>query len=310
MNFSLLGLVLFARSKPKQGVVLLVFSILNIWVLSSWDCWWYADSFSQRSIVQSYPVFFLALGFLIQKTQTRSFKLTIGLSAIMLVLIAFNLFQVFQFNNWILHSQRMTKEYYWNIFGITEGNKADRSLLDIDRNLNYLPEKPIIKQSIIYKDNFESEGTFAYKQLTFKREGSITIDNGENTLQPIKFAVRDLFDTSFAYIVCKVRLRSNFEASENNFGIEFTTTDLYNGKRYGYKYKNLTNLESYQKGKWNTLELIVIPPILRGEGDSIQFDFRHFGTHPIEVDQITAELFDPSSVSKNEKLEFLLAFGR
>lgn len=304
MIFALLGFISFVRSKPKQGILLLLFSVLNIWVLSSWDCWWYADSFSQRSIVQSYPVFFLSLGFLINQIQLKSAKLNIALSVVILILIGFNLFQIFQFNNWVLHSQRMTKEYYWEIFGKTSNEGVNRNLLDVDRNLNHLPENRIAIQEVIYNETFEKEGVFNYRGFEFEKEGVLLLDETIKSLPPIKFAVSELFDTSYAYLVCKVVLKSNYESWNNNFGIEFTATDNYNGKRYGYKYKNLTNLKSYKKGKWNTLELVVIPPILRGEEDSIRFDFLHFGNQPIEVDRVIVELFDPSATAKKDKLEY------
>ena len=304
MIFSLLGFISLIRDRPKQGAVLLIFSVLNIWVLSSWDCWWYADSFSQRSIVQSYPVFYLSLGFLVKEIHTRYSKLTAPFSFVIAGLIGFNLFQVFQFNNWILHSQLMTKEYYWDIFGETDGDNVDRILLDIDRNLNYLPKAPIVKQRVLYNRSFESEGNFAFKGYNYNKEGSLFINKESRLTTPIKFAVKDLYDSTYAYLRCRVRLKSDYSADENNFGIEFTAEDVYHSKPYGYKHKNLNNLEFYKKGEWNTVELVVVTPIFRSEEDSVQFNFIHFGQQPIEVDQVLVELFDPSSTKDNQSLGF------
>lgn len=304
MIFSLLGFISLIRNRLRQGAVLLIFSVLNIWILSSWDCWWYADSFSQRSIVQSYPVFYLSLGFFIKEIHSRYSKLTIPLSVVIIFLVGLNLFQVFQFNNWILHSQLMTKEYYWNIFGVTDANKVDRNLLEVDRNLNYLPDTPIAKQRVLYNKCFESEESFTFKGYNYSKEGSLTLNKESRFATQIKFAVKDLYDSTYAYLRCRVRLKSDYGADENNFGIEFTAEDVYHAKPYGYKYKNLNNLESYKKGEWNTVELVVVTPIFRSEEDSVQFNFKHFGQQPIEVDQVLVELFDPSSTKGTQRLVF------
>ena len=54
------------KNKNQALVSLSVFSVINIYLLSSWTCWWYAESFGQRSMVQSYLIYIIPLGFLIQ----------------------------------------------------------------------------------------------------------------------------------------------------------------------------------------------------------------------------------------------------
>ena len=198
----------------------------------------------------------------------------------------------------------MTKEYYWNIFGVINPNDADRFLLEVDRNLNYLPEQPIVKQRVLYNKTFESEEAFSFMGYNYKKEGSLLINKESRLTTPIKFAVKDLYDSTYAYLRCRVRLKSDFGADENNFGIEFTAEDVYHAKPYGYKYKNLNNLEFYKKGEWNTVELVVVTPIFRSEEDSFQFKFIHFGQQPMEVDQVLVELFDPSSTKETQNLVF------
>ena len=54
MLLSLLGFWVMYKKRVKQFLPFFVFTIINIYVLSSWTCWWYAESFGQRSLVQSY----------------------------------------------------------------------------------------------------------------------------------------------------------------------------------------------------------------------------------------------------------------
>lgn len=124
------------------------------------------------------------------------------------------------------------------------------------------------------------------KPVSFHKKAN----KGKKRTTPIKFAVKDLCDSTYAYLRCRVRLKSEFSADENNFGIEFTAEDVYRSKPYGYKYKNFNNLEYYKKGEWNTVELVVITPTFRSEEDSVRFNFIHFGQQPIEIDQVLVEL--------------------
>ena len=48
----------------------------------------------------------------------------------------------------------------------------------------------------------------------------------------------------------------------------------------------------------------MVTPIFRSEEDSVQFNFKHFGQQPIEVDQVLVELFDPSSTKGTQRLVF------
>ena len=43
---------------------LFVFTILNLYLISCWTTWWYAESFSQRPLTHSYPIYVLVIGFL------------------------------------------------------------------------------------------------------------------------------------------------------------------------------------------------------------------------------------------------------
>jgi len=130
--FSFIGIWYAWKSNKPLTFALVFFAALNIYILSSWDCWWYAASFSSRVMVDSYIVFALLLGFFIKHlTKTRLYQtLGLGIGACILFL---NAFQSLQYFRGIIDNGRMTKDHYWYVFGKLHFKKYDTSLLEIDR---------------------------------------------------------------------------------------------------------------------------------------------------------------------------------
>lgn len=132
MFFSLLGLFLGFSKKYPFGLGFFLFTALNLWVVSSWSCWWYAGSFGQRSIVQSYPEMAIALGVFITFIQNKKvLKYLFGILASLFVIL--NLFQTWQMSKRIIHPTRMSQEYYFAIFGKTEAPFNGEELMLVER---------------------------------------------------------------------------------------------------------------------------------------------------------------------------------
>jgi hypothetical protein len=89
---------------------------MNIYVISSWWCWWYGGGLGQRSFIDQYGI--LAPGFaaFMKWTTERPVVLKASLFAMIVVLIAFNLFQTFQYHTGAIHYVSMTKNSYWETF--------------------------------------------------------------------------------------------------------------------------------------------------------------------------------------------------
>lgn len=83
------------RGYPFRNAVL-TFCILNIWVITAWSDWRYGSSYSTRALVQSYPVFALALGCAVQYffRQRKSY----WLYTLLVLLIALNIYQLRIYN--------------------------------------------------------------------------------------------------------------------------------------------------------------------------------------------------------------------
>jgi hypothetical protein len=178
MFFATLGFYqIYQKQKPIFWALFSYF-IFNLYLVSSWTTWWYASSFSQRAIEQSYPIMGITLGFFfVYQVKWRKWMLTFAS-----IFIFLNLFQTYQYHVQILPDDRITKEYYLSVFGQVRGpSKEQLKLLSIDREqtvfinedqyvkvktIHYKGQKPLMmsQQQNMYTKNIR----IPYDQLTSK----------------------------------------------------------------------------------------------------------------------------------------------
>jgi hypothetical protein len=137
MVLPMIGLVVLWRHNRGMGVPVLTFFLLNLWVVSAWDVWWYGGSIGQRALVQSYAVLSLPLaGLLTWAFAPRRRQLMLwALVPVLILLVDLNLFQHWQYMYGIIHPENMTRRYYWAIFNKTTISQDDFALLDVDTSI-------------------------------------------------------------------------------------------------------------------------------------------------------------------------------
>lgn len=110
---------LFFLWKQKRGMLvpLVFFTILNIYVVSSWWSWWYGGGFGMRAYVETYALYSLGFAAFAQWVLTRR-RLWVKLPMIILIVafVSLNLFQTRQYYFGGIHYVGMTQEAYWYQF--------------------------------------------------------------------------------------------------------------------------------------------------------------------------------------------------
>ncbi|MDB4088185.1 hypothetical protein N9544_01030 [Flavobacteriales bacterium] len=129
--FFVLGLFFIKKFPFRKSV--LVFCLLNVWIVISWFDWKYGSTYSTRAMVQSYPIFALSLAAFIQYFSNKKWKFLMFIPA--LYFIGVNLFQIHQYNTTVLHSRDMNRLYYASIYLNPSPTPLDMSLLDADEFL-------------------------------------------------------------------------------------------------------------------------------------------------------------------------------
>ena len=109
------GFILLYKRKKQFFYPIAVYLVLTIYVLSSWWSWWYGGSFGSRSMIDAYAVmsfpFAAITEYMIKRKIIKWFYLLILIN-----LIWYNVFQLFQYRAGAIHYWSMTKEMYWETF--------------------------------------------------------------------------------------------------------------------------------------------------------------------------------------------------
>jgi hypothetical protein len=93
------GFFLMRKKEYKRSV--LIFLILNIWIIISWSDWTYGASYSTRAFVQSYPIFAIPLAAVLSQLIKTPLKFSITF-LILIALTALNFYQIAIYNKGIL----------------------------------------------------------------------------------------------------------------------------------------------------------------------------------------------------------------
>jgi hypothetical protein len=168
MYLSIIGLILLFFKKNKNFWTIAIFMTLNLYIISSWDCWWYGGSFSQRAVIQSYPLLAFSIAFFLNSLKELKI-LRIPTIIFILFCTWLNLFMSFQtiYCDNVMESDAMTKSYFWRIFGKTSVTKHDRMLLDTDEQI---PICDTSKIEYFYSNSFD--GTNAPRTNYYKSPSS------------------------------------------------------------------------------------------------------------------------------------------
>ncbi|OGX88386.1 hypothetical protein [Hymenobacter glacialis] len=153
----LAGLVVLWRTHRAVAVPVLAFVVLNLWVVSAWDIWWYGGSIGQRALVQSYAVLALpwaaAVAWLLAPARRPALKAAAVVAAVLLVDL--NLFQHWQYMRSIIHPEEMNNRYYFAVFNNTMPTQADFALLDVKTRLP--KAERFYRPQVIGKLDFENQ---------------------------------------------------------------------------------------------------------------------------------------------------------
>lgn len=116
MVLSIAGIVLMFKKLKRFSLAISVFTILNMYIVFSWWCWWYGGSFGMRALIDSYGMLAIPMAVLFSesfKYRKYVYKFVVGLS---LILILQNVFFVRKYRSGSIHWDSMTKEAFWNAF--------------------------------------------------------------------------------------------------------------------------------------------------------------------------------------------------
>lgn len=153
MILALAGILRLRKAMPEVFLPLVTYGLIAFWIISSWSEWWYGASFSIRPMITLYPLLAIPMALLLDGWRRSPRSFSIGGGALITSLVALNLFQTWQLNEWIIHPYRTTAAYYWKVFGRTTLPPGTSELLLVERRFDakevLLDPSPYTKSPVI-----------------------------------------------------------------------------------------------------------------------------------------------------------------
>ena len=293
MIFSIIGLATLYRINRVIFYPLLIYFIANLYIVSSWSCWWYAQSFGQRALIQSYPVMAISLGYFLVylNDKTRNFKIAIYF--VLLAFIVLNLFQTRQFIHGIIDADRMTIGYYLKVFGKIHADKKNKRLLLIKRSFDgketFTNEAGYVSK-LLQKREFEDLKTKTSTRFVLSGKKSFLLDSTTIYSPVIEASYQEITNQDHAWIRASAYIYPTSDIKTNPFS--FVIHFEHNG--YAYKYKAFDSEKMNLKlNEWNRVCFDYLTPEVRRKTNNLKVYIWHRGKGELFVDDLQVEIFEP-----------------
>ncbi|MEW6078929.1 MAG: hypothetical protein AB1724_14035 [Thermodesulfobacteriota bacterium] len=115
MALALAGIGLLYKHLREWFYPILIFTVLNVYVILSWWSWWYGGGFGLRPVIESYSILSIPLAVLFavalkKRTAVKAVVLTTAF-----IVLALNIFQTHQYRLHLIHWDGMTARAYWAV---------------------------------------------------------------------------------------------------------------------------------------------------------------------------------------------------
>ncbi|MCC6180426.1 MAG: hypothetical protein IT237_01190 [Bacteroidia bacterium] len=299
MLFALIGLFVLFKKNRTMFLSVFIYFILNFYVMSSWSCWWYGDSFSSRAIIPSYVILSIPLGFMFVEINKHRFKYLFV--TIVMFLIALNLFQSWQVTKGIIHGSNMSRAYYFSTFLQTEKpTKEQKALLLMDKtalNFKYdtvVPDLSNYKLVLRKVDDFDktikdSIWTRGFLASSLPNSYETNLFN-RFCILPNDIPYKKI--TKKSHLIFRLSTKFFTRMPPDSLDAELLINMQHSNKWFSVKSKKIKN-SSYKQGVWNELELYYITPDFWNKNDFVQWYFWNQSNHSIYVDDLTLEAYEP-----------------
>lgn len=297
MLFGIAGFF-FLRKQKTVFAALLVFFVINLWFVSSWTVWWYAESFGSRAILQSYAVMLFPLTALLAWAYAKRIR-GILVSIPLVLLFAFNLFQTWQFEHGVIDASRMTKEYYWFAFGKTKVSYEDKRqrllLIRDDEGIErFTPDSTyeLKKVFTLSWDDANSKDSIAH---VFEGSGSIAL-TPESPFTPANtFTYSDIAEgADHFWVKASVWLYSDDSLAIADPRLVVHFEGKGGGKGKVYKYKAVQLPPGIPSHKWVKLEKDYLTPEVRSSDEDFFNSYLWLaGPGTVYADEFRLEFYAP-----------------
>ncbi len=278
---AIFGIFIMARKRNPLAIASLLFLFINLYIISSWTCWWYAGaSYSSRSMVSSYGILAIGLGYFFTVLLEKNNKIkVIGFSSVILI-VALNLFQMWQFNSGIIDGERMTWDYYKKVFLKTQVNEEYKKYLLVERSTesieNFIPDNK----------KYESRVLSILEESTPKKDSIFILKKESEFALAINESFENLASNKEYFWI---RLEAEIWLEEEIQNAPLLVISFHH-KEKSYKYRTSEYLISgFKPNSWNKIQMDYMSPEPRNKKDNLKIYWwnRKLNETPIKGFKIT-----------------------
>lgn len=240
----------FRRDRKMQ--IVFIYTLVFIYLASSWTNWWYGGGFSQRAMVQAYVMLSFPLAGLVNYSFFKHTKLSSGLRVLIPLLVVLSIWQSTQYKNGVLTSDTVTADYYFSSFFDSEMDPTKKHLLGFNRF------------DVYAQPNYGLPDGFDLVQ-TFELNLGETSLNDMDFTPGFKMAYQDLCEEEFCFIL----FTGVFQGMPpKNAGL-VTTFD--HAGSYGYQLRNVREnlVDSNITDSSYTSTAVYLTPHMRSKRDTL-----------------------------------------
>lgn len=294
MILALMGLWFLYRHDRKVFTPIFIFTLLNIYLLSSWTCWWYAESFGQRSIVQSYPLLLIPMGFTLQKlSELKSKSVAISIYAVVTLLVAFNQFQTWQMHKGLLHPSRMTAAAYHTHFLKTTPHPDFEKMLLVDKSVpaheRLLTDSLVIKQQLQFQFNGEN-----WEQTTFGKPWNHRgVEVNESRVYSKDLVANYQTLTKQKNVILLLEAQVFFDGDIQEILPRIVFKMRHKGRTYYDQYVHVEQAASLEENQWNKISYVFYSTDVRNmKKDEIQIFAWLAGKGSFKMDDVVIKVYE------------------
>ncbi|HSW67719.1 MAG TPA: hypothetical protein VLH16_03990, partial [Bacteroidales bacterium] len=162
MALSLIGFAMLYFKARQFFVPVLLFTIVNIYVIYSWWSWWYGGSFGSRPMIDSYALLVLPMAAFIERCIGLSNRFLKVLTLKLLVLLSlYGVFTNIQYYYDAIHYDSMTREAWLSSFGRIRPAPNFEELLGkpdyalAKQGIQATIPRPVVESGSVIEFNFE-----------------------------------------------------------------------------------------------------------------------------------------------------------
>jgi hypothetical protein len=298
MIFAITGFISLFKYNRSLFLSILIYFLVNLFIVSSWTCWWYAGgSYSQRALLSSYVLLAIPMGYFIKSLFSWKKLFRFVFFSVISLMLLLNLFQTWQWAHGVIDRTRMTKAYYFAIFGKTAFTASDRKLLLVERPTDAIE---MLKNEADYSKRTAAVFDFEREQTSGMVRSMDTVYDGKFSLRLDKFhpyspsidkPFNQITGKDHAWLRAEVMVFPTSEVEENMASMVITFR--HKGENYNYRATSIAlNKFGMKPGRWNSMRMDYLTPEVRSENDSVKIYFWLQGVKPVLIDDMKIEIFD------------------